>query len=111
MQTRLGWTPLFIAAWRGHVAIAQRLLEERANPEVRVIPGEFSPCPGSFTALHAAAYQGNRKMVRALLRGGASPRAKVGSRWPEDTAAAAEHKDVASILRLARTERVRGDRR
>lgn len=102
MRTALGWSPLFIAAWRKHLECAKVLLLAGASVKHRTYSDEYSPCPGEFTALHAAAYNGDRKMIRLLLKHGADPRTRAGGKLPEDVASDQRHKAVARVLRAKR---------
>lgn len=58
---RAGWTPLHIAAHRGHAAVVEMLLANNADPTARTADGR--------TAL-ALAEQAGRSAVAELLRAG-----------------------------------------
>ena len=102
MLTTLHWTPLYIAAWRQHLDVAKVLLSAGASTAPRTLHSEYGPSADGFTALHAAAFNGDRKMVRLLLKYRADPRKKAGGRLPEDVASDAGHKAVAILLRAKR---------
>ena len=62
-RTHAGETPLIMACWFGHEAIARSLLDARASVELATSDGN--------TALHCAAYQGHAAIVALLLEHGA----------------------------------------
>jgi len=102
MLTEYRWSPLYIAAWQQHLDVAKVLLTAGASTKPRSGYGEYSPSPSDFTALHAAAHLGNTKMVRLLLKYGASPSEKTHGELPEEIAANNGHKQIARILRAHR---------
>lgn len=102
MLTTLNWSPLYIAAWRQHLDVAKVLLSAGASTKPRTYSGEYSPCPGEFTALHAAAFNGNTQMVRLLLKYGADARKKAGGRLPEDVARDQGHNAIERLLTATR---------
>lgn len=106
MLTTYHWSPLFIAAWRQHHDVAKILLAAGASTKPRTIYGEYSPCPGGFTALHAAAFNGDIKMVRLLVAHGADISAKARDRLPEDVARDEGHKSITRLLSAKRRGRL-----
>ncbi len=79
-RDRYGFTALHWAAMQGATETATLLLENKANPNVGVLPsGNARPLPmmpGKWlegdTALHFAALRGDTDLIRLLLRSGAS---------------------------------------
>ena len=102
MFTAIHWSPLYIAAWRQHFDVAKVLLSAGASTTSRTLYSEYGPSGAGFTALHAAASNGDGKMVRLLLKYGANPHKKAGDRLPEDVANDAGHKAIARLLRAKR---------
>ena len=70
-----GWTPLHLAAFFGHEAIARELLARAADVNARSIN------PMQNTPLHAAVAGGSIAVVRALLEGGAGVNARQHGGW------------------------------
>ncbi len=99
MRTKLNWSPLYIATWRGHLDVAKILLEAGANTKLRTISNEYAKSLEGFTAMHAAAFNGDSKMVRLLLKYGASPRARARKLTPEDVARLNGFESVARLLK------------
>lgn len=106
MLTALHWSPLYIAAWRQHLDIAKVLLAGGASTTPRTLYSEYGPSVAGFTALHAAAFNGDRNMVRLLLKHGADARKKAGDRLPEDVASDAGHSAIARLLRAERQKHI-----
>lgn len=98
MLTVLNWSPLYIAAWRRHLDVAKILLKAGANTKGRTLHCDYGPSQAGFTALHAAALNGDSKMARLLLKYGADPRKRAAGRLPEDVARNEGHIAVARIL-------------
>jgi ankyrin repeat protein len=88
-----GWTPLHLAAFFGHVKIAELLLAQHADVNAR------SRNHNGNTPLHAA-LAGNHKMVAGLLIGqGADVNAADGAGWrPLHLAAANNNVEVIKTL-------------
>ena len=105
MLTEFDWSPLYIAVWQKHLDVAKVLLAAGASTKPQSGYHEYSPSPGGFTALHAAAHLGNTMMVRLLLKYGASPSKKAHGKLPEEIAAINGHKQLARILRAYRRAR------
>jgi ankyrin repeat protein len=98
MLTSLNWSPLYIAAWRRHHEVAKILLEAGANTKLPTSYHPFAQSWDGFTALHAAAFNGDVKMIRLLLKYGASKRARAEKLTPEDVARQFGYTTVAKIL-------------
>ncbi|HYH96571.1 ankyrin repeat domain-containing protein [Hyalangium sp.] len=83
---------LLVAAFRGHAAIAQLLVERGAHVNVRGSEGDMP--------LKVAAERGDREMVRLLLEAGADPRSVGGIDGMTALGAAAEsgHAEVVQLL-------------
>ena len=79
------------AAWQGDVVTLQHLLRQGASPDPRDAAGR--------TPLHVAAFFAQHAGARALVAGGADPRAKEGQLYDIVTIAAV--KDDVGTLRLA----------
>lgn len=77
-----GWTPLHIAAFFGHEALALKLIERGAEVDVR------STNAMKNTPLHAAAAGRKFDSVRLLLKEGANPNASQEGGWTALHAAA-----------------------
>jgi ankyrin repeat protein len=89
-------TALHAGASRGGAEIVKMLLEAGADPNARQERG--------FAPLHSAAANGNIAAVESLLKHGAHPDAKADDgKAPADMAAEGGHKDLAEMLRKART--------
>jgi ankyrin repeat protein len=99
-----GRLALHFAAGRGHVSTIQFLLARGANPNQRF---GCSPPIGwaSTTPLMTAAFNGQGGAVRALLDGGADPRARRyflrGIQSALSSARDGGHREVAELLLLA----------
>jgi ankyrin repeat protein len=121
-----GWTPLHLAAFFGHVDLANALLDIGAPLNARSTnPMKNTPLhaaaaggyatavelllkrgadpnafqEGGFTALHSAAQAGNREMTAALLAHGADPNARAANNQsPLDLALSRGHQEVAALL-------------
>ena len=63
MKNRSGQTPLFFAAFYGHVNIVKLLLQVGADPNSRCT---YSCC----TPVHAACWSGNSTLLKMLLLAG-----------------------------------------
>jgi serine/threonine protein kinase len=86
-----GWTPLHIAAYRGHVEIVKLLLERGADPNAKIDDGS--------TPLHIAAYRGHVEIVKLLLERRADPNAKDNKgRTPLHSAAYNGHVEIVRVL-------------
>jgi len=85
-------TPLYIAAFKDKLDLAEVLLDHGADPNIR---DKFG-----MTPLHVAAMRGNVELVRRLVEAGAIPDAlDCLVKTPADVAADNEHKHVANYLR------------
>ena len=91
-RTHHGETPLVLAGWAGHEAIARSLLDAQARPDLVA-------CDGN-TALSCAAYRGHVGVVALLLEHGAAT--EVGDLLTAKTAlvkaAYAGHAEVVMLL-------------
>jgi hypothetical protein len=72
-QTRIGHTPLMLAAINNRVAAARILMDSGADPDVRTKAG--------WTALTYAAWRGHPEIVRLLLARGADTRVVDREGW------------------------------
>ena len=102
MASELNWTSLYTAATRQHLDVAEVLLRAGANTGVSTHYSEYGPSREGFTALHAAALNGNLKMIMLLLDYLADPRDRAGRDLPEDVARLAGHAAVARVLAAKR---------
>jgi len=91
-------TPLQSAAAAGHVKIVEMLIKYRADTNVQE--------QGGYTALHAAAQNGDQATIRALLYGGAdlTMRSEDG-KTPLDLALEKGHGEAAKLLQEGITKR------
>lgn len=87
--------PLVGAVWGGGTEIAATLLEAGADPDLAA--------DEAFTAIFAAAVQGDRETVDLLRFYGAdlTPEVRDGVATPAEAARAAGHKDIADLLDTA----------
>ena len=91
-------TPLQSAAAARHTKIVEMLLKYRANPNVQE--------QGGYTALHAAAQNGDLETIRALLYGGADLTLRSDDgKTPLDLALKAGHSEAAKLLQEGITKR------
>jgi ankyrin repeat protein len=97
--TTLNWSPLYIAAWMRHLEVAKILLQAGADTKLSTIYRQYTPSREGYTALHAAAFNGDAKMVRLLLKYGASKRARASKLTPEDVARRSGFSSVARLLK------------
>jgi uncharacterized protein len=125
-----GWTPLHLAAFFGHHAAAERLLDAGADIHA-VSRNSLTNTPlhaatagghtdlallligrgasgdardaGGHTPLHIAAENGNAAVVKALLDRGADPHAvDAEDKTPLSRAAAKNHSEVIDLINLTR---------
>ena len=125
-----GWTPLHLAAFFGHRAAAERLLDAGADIQA-ISRNSLTNTPvhaatagghtevallliqrganvnvadaGGHTPLHIAAENGNLPVVKALLERGADPHAvDAEDKTPLSRAAAKNHSDVIDVINLSR---------
>lgn len=105
-QSEYGWTPLYLAAWKGHAEIAARLLEAGALADKRTKSGYSSP--DGWTALHIASAGGHLNVVRALAEAGVSLRAKTRNGVSAlELAAENGHRKVVAYLQRQAAKRSR----
>ncbi len=121
-----GWTPLHLAAFFGHKELAEALLKQGADVDSRStntmqntplhaatagrqvelmkVLLEHGANPdatqeGGWTALHAAAQNGDRAMIEVLLANNASINVRAGNnQGPLDLALLKGHHEVAALL-------------
>lgn len=134
-----GYQPLGLAAFFGHVAIAEYLIKAGAEVnspsknKMGVTPLQSAVAGGNFeiarlllqagadpnvrekdgghTPLHAAAQNGDLEIIRVLLFSGANLEVKnKAGKTPMDLAKAAGHKQAAELLNQGITRRFRGSR-
>jgi len=67
------WTPLMIAACRGHVAVVRYLLRIRAVRATGIIDARSTGSERGCTALRWAAHRDHEEVVKLLVEVGASP--------------------------------------
>lgn len=85
------WTPLIVAAFRGHDQVARLLMEHGADMSAQDKSG--------YTALHWAAYNGQSRTARLLLQEHANINARSHSGWtPLMHAAASGHLPLTILL-------------
>eukprot|EP00746_Dinoflagellata_sp_MGD_P158374 gnl/MRDRNA2_/MRDRNA2_86455_c0_seq5.p1 gnl/MRDRNA2_/MRDRNA2_86455_c0~~gnl/MRDRNA2_/MRDRNA2_86455_c0_seq5.p1 ORF type:complete len:1290 (+),score=317.82 gnl/MRDRNA2_/MRDRNA2_86455_c0_seq5:478-3870(+) len=72
-RSRSGMTLLMLAAWKGHNAVVENLLKQKAKVDARDT--------GKRTALHFAAVGGHLEAVRLLLAANADPNAADQDGW------------------------------
>jgi len=91
-KNNIGWTPIHLAAVKGHVEIVRVLLERGADPNAKEnIYG--------WTPLHIAANIGYFRIVKLLLERGADPNAKDNDgRTPLHIAAREGRVEIVKIL-------------
>ena len=88
---RSGWTPLHVAAYRGHRRVVHSLLRRGALVDQREKMGQ--------TALHVAAYRSHCGVARMLVHLGASPDLPDYAHWtPLHVAAYSGHGRMAALL-------------
>ena len=88
-----GFTPLLLAARRGHDQVVAALLKRGANVE--------AVTDHHWTALHLSSYHGHEKVVSALLRYGANPDSTQEGMTPLFLAAEKGRMDVLKLLLAA----------
>ena len=87
-----GRTPLFIAAERGHTAIAELLIANGADVNAKT--------PNSYTSLHTAAVGGHKETAELLIAKGADVNAKRDDGiTPLDSAIVFNRSETADLLR------------
>lgn len=90
-----GATPLHLAAWKGHAAIAAALLAAGAD-----LTAQWNDDHIGGTPLHAAAHGNQRAVAELLLQHGADPRAQsVNGRSVLEETAFHNAKAVVNLLR------------
>ncbi|EGZ22618.1 hypothetical protein PHYSODRAFT_489287 [Phytophthora sojae] len=86
------WTPLMCAAWRGHKAMVEMLLERGAYVDRRL--------PDGATALYLASEYGQLEVARALVKNRANVNAENEEEvTPMAVATMNNHSQVVSLLR------------
>ena len=90
----MGTNALMVAAAQGHVDAVKALLDAGADVNAADLTG--------WTALHAAAYKGDKHIISLLLERGAIPPAPT---WylqsPSDMAEKLGHQDIVPLLKQA----------
>lgn len=97
-----GWTPLHLAAFFGHHALAALLLDRGADVNARSTSERFAK---SNTPLHAAAANRQVEVARLLVERGADVNAKDGSGFTPLALAANSKSDLLMLLLLERGAR------
>ena len=92
--------PIQSAAAARHAKIVELLLKHKADPNIRE--------QGGYTPLHAAAQNGDKAMIRALLYGGADLALQSDDgKIPLDLALEAGHAEAAKLLQEGITKQFR----
>jgi ankyrin repeat protein len=94
-----GWTPLHLAAFFGHTAIAERLIARGADVNARSKSERFAR---SNTPLHAAAANRQVAVAELLLKNGADVNARDGSGYTPLALAANSKSDLLILMLLER---------
>ncbi|KAK2702386.1 hypothetical protein QYM36_019003 [Artemia franciscana] len=91
-------TPLFYAVRHQHLEVAEHLLKKDANPNLGTVETEYTQVY-KITSLHVAAFLGNLKMCKVLIKYGANKDAKDSlSKKPVDYAIENSHAVVVKYL-------------
>jgi ankyrin repeat protein len=102
-RNELKAAPLQSAAAAGHVRIADLLLRQGADANIRE--------QGGHTPLHAAAENGDIAMIRTLIYGGADLTARSNNgKTPLDLAWASNHPEAAKLIEEGITKRLKSRR-
>ena len=92
-----GMTPLSMAAFKGYLAVATFLLDNKADVNAKN--------QNAYTALHHAADQGHKSMVELLLKHGADVNAgSEGSHRPLDRAVSKGYRSIVEVLLAAKAD-------